>query len=90
MGDGKEEIFGGGTQGACEIFCCLVTQLCSNSFATPWTTTHKAPLSMEFPRQGYWSELPFPSPGDLPDRETEPVCPALAGRFFTSEPPWKL
>ena len=36
-------------------------------FATPWTVTHKAPLSMRFPRQEYWSGLPFPSPGNLPD-----------------------
>ena len=36
-------------------------------FATPWTVAYKAPLSMEFPRQEYWSGLPFPSPGDLPE-----------------------
>ena len=36
-------------------------------FATPWTAAHQIPLSMGFPRQEYWSELPFPSPGDLPD-----------------------
>ena len=39
----------------------------SYSFATPWTVAHQAPLSMGFPRQEYWSGLPFPSPGDLPD-----------------------
>ena len=44
---------------------------------------------MEFPRQEYWSELPFPSPGDLSDPETEPESPALADRFFTAEPPGK-
>ena len=47
---------------------------------------------MGFPRQAYWSELPFPSPGDLPDPGTKPrspVSPALAGRFFTTEPPGK-
>ena len=38
-------------------------------FATPWTVTHQAPLSMGFPRQEYWSGLPFPSPGDLPNTE---------------------
>ena len=43
-------------------------------------------LSMEFSRQGYWNGLPFPPPGDLPDSEIEPASPALAGRFFTSEP----
>jgi len=41
---------------------------------------------MEFPRQEYWSGLPFPSPGDLPDPGIMPVFPALAGRSFTTEP----
>ena len=60
-----------------------------NSFATPWTVTCQAPLSMGFPRQEYWSGLPLPSPGDLPDPGIEPKSPALAGGFFTSEPPGK-
>ena len=51
---------------------------------------HQAPLSMGFPRQEYWSGLPFPSPGDLPDPQSKPTSPALAGRFFTSEPPGSL
>ena len=46
-------------------------------FATPWTVAHQAPLSMEFSRQEYWSGLPFPSPGDLPDPGIEPRSPAL-------------
>ena len=49
-------------------------------------------LSMEFSRQEYWSGLPFPSSGDLPDLGIEPaslVSPALAGRFFTTVPPGK-
>ena len=46
-------------------------------FATPWTVAHQAPLSMRFSRQEYWSGLPFPSPGDLPDPGTEPGSPAL-------------
>ena len=57
---------------------------------TPYTVAHQAPL--EFSRQEYWSELPFPPPGDLPDPGAEPVSPAspvLAGRFFTTEPPGK-
>ena len=49
----------------------------------------QAPLSMGFSRQKYWSGLPFPSSGDLPDPETEPVSLALAGRFCTVEPPGK-
>ena len=44
---------------------------------------------MEFPRQEYWFGLPFPSPRDLPDPAIEPASPALAGRFFTTEPPGK-
>ena len=58
-------------------------------FATPWTVAHHAPLSVEFSRQGYWSGLPFPSPGDLPNTGTKPTSPAFAGRFFTTEPPGK-
>ena len=61
----------------------------SNSFATPWTVACQAPLSMEFSRQEYWSGLPFPPPGDLPDLGIELVSPALAGGFFTTEPPGK-
>ena len=61
----------------------------SNSFATPWTVAHQAPLSMGFSRQEYWSGLPFPSPGDLPDTGIKPVSPALVGRFFTTAPPGK-
>ena len=56
----------------------------SNSFVTPWTVAHQAPLSIGFPRQEYWSGLPFPSPGDLPNPKIEPVSlsPALAGGFL--------
>ena len=53
---------------------------------SPWTVAHQASLSMGFSRQEYWSGLPFPSPGDLPNPETEPAPPALAGDFFTTEP----
>ena len=49
----------------------------SNSFATPWTVVRQASLSKGFPRQEYWSGLPFPSPGDLLDSRTEPASPAL-------------
>ena len=59
-------------------------------FATPWTIAHQAPQSMEFSRQEYWSRLPFPFPGDLPDLRTEPMSPAWTGEFFTTEPPGKL
>ena len=56
--------------------------------ATPWTVARQAP-SMGFSRQEYWSGLPVPSPGDLPDPAIEPESPALASRFFTTEPPGK-
>ena len=52
---------------------------------TPWTIARQAPQSMRFPKQGYWSGLPFPSPGDLPDPGIEPeslTSPALGSRFF--------
>ena len=48
---------------------------------------YQAPLSMRFPRQEYWSELPFPTAGDLPGSGIEPVPPALGDGFFTTEPP---
>ena len=59
--------------------------------ATPGTIARQAPLSMEFSRQEYWSGLPCPSPGDLPDPGIEPaslMSPALAGGFFTSSITW--
>ena len=46
-------------------------------FATPWTKIHQVPLSMEFSRQEYWSDLPSPPPGDLPNPETESRSPEL-------------
>ena len=62
-------------------------------FVTPWIVACRAPLSMRFPRQEYWSKFPLPSPGDLPNPGIEPtslVSPALAGGFFTIVPPGKL
>ena len=58
-------------------------------FATPWTVAYQASPSMGFSRQEYWSGLPFPSPGDLPDPGTEPGSPALEADALTSEPPGK-
>ena len=58
-------------------------------FATVWNVAHQVPLSMEFPRQEYWSGLPFPSPEDLPYPGIKPMSPALAGGFSTTEPPRK-
>ena len=58
-------------------------------FATPWTVTYQALPSMGFSRQEYWSGLPFPSPGDLPDSGIEPRSAALQADTLTSEPPEK-
>ena len=69
--------------------CCSVTKLCLTLFATPWTAAHQATLSMVFYRQEYCNGLPCPSPGDLPDLGIEFMSPALAGGFFTTEPPRK-
>ena len=59
-------------------------------FAAPWTVAHQAPPSMEFSRQEYWSGLPFPSPGDLPDPGIEPRSRALQADALPSEPPGKV
>ena len=53
-------------------------------FVAPWAIAHKAPLSMGFSRQEYWSGLSFPSPGDLPYPEIDYASPALSGRLFTT------
>ena len=58
----------------------------SDSFVIPWTVARQASLSMGFPRQEYWSGLPFPSPGDLPDPGIEPGSPALQADSLPSEP----
>ena len=55
-------------------------------FATPWTVAYQAPPSMGFSRQEYWSGLPFPSPGDLPNPGIEPRSPTLEADALTSEP----
>ena len=60
---------------------------CVQLFAAPWTVAHQALLYMGFSRQKYWSGLPCPPPGDLPDQGIKPVSltsPALAGGFFTT------
>ena len=58
-------------------------------FVTPWTVTYQAPWSMGFSRQEYWSGLPFPSPGDLPNPGIERGSPALQAGALLSEPPGK-
>ena len=66
--------------------CCLVTKSPLTS-CDPWTIAHHAPLSMGFPRQEYWSGLPFPSPEDLPNPGIKPPSPTLAGGLFSAAPP---
>ena len=63
---------------------------CVRLFATTWTAAQVAPPYMGFSRQEYWSGLPFPSPGDLPDPGIEPRSPALQADALLSEPPGKL
>ena len=58
-------------------------------FATPWTVTYQAPLSMGFSGQEYWSGVPFSSPGDLLNPAIEPGSPALWADTLPSEPPGK-
>ena len=61
-------------------------------FVTLWTVAHQAPVSSEFSRQEYWSGLPCPPPGDLPDpgiEHTSLASPALAGGFFTTSATWE-
>ena len=62
----------------------LVAKSCPTR-ATPWTVAHQAPLSMEFSRQEYWSGLPFPSPGDLPDPGIKSRSPALQADSLLTE-----
>ena len=77
------------------ITVCVCVQAWAQSlsrvrlFVTPWIIACQAPLSMGFPREEYWSGLPFHSPGDLLDPGIESVSPALVGKFFTTAPPGK-
>ena len=68
------------------MYCCLVAKSCPTLLSS---TDCQALLPMRFPRQEYRSEFPFPAPKDLPNPGTEPMSPALAGWFFTTEPPGK-
>ena len=72
-------MFGGG----------LFTKLCP-TLVTPWTIAHQASRSMGFSKQEYWSGLPFPSPGDLPNPGIEPGSPASQSDSLPTEPPGKL
>ena len=76
------------------VRCCMCAKSLSRVrlFVTPWTVPHQAPLSMGFSRQEYWSELPCPSPGDLPNPRIElmsSMSAALAGGFFITSSTWE-
>ena len=68
------------------LFRCSVV---SDSFVTPWTVALQTPQSMGFPRQEFWSGLPFPFLEDLSNPGIKPESPAVAGGFFNTEPPGK-
>ena len=72
-----------------QLFSLSSCSVVSNS-ATPCSIADQAPLSIEFSRQEYWSGLPFPSPGYLPDPGIENTSPVLTGGFFITEPPLSL
>ena len=74
------------------ICVCAKSLNCVQLFVTLWTVAYQPPLSMGFSRQKYWSGLPWPPPGDLPDPGMEPLplmSPASAGGFFTTSSTWE-
>ena len=71
------------------LWVCAQSLSCVQPLVTPWTVAHQACLSMGFSMQEYWSRLPFPTPGDLPDPGIITIPPVLAGRFLTTELPRK-
>ena len=74
------------------VIVCMLSHFSVSNFATLWPAALQAPLYVGVPRKEYWSMLPFPSLGDLPNPGTEPVSPAslvLAGRFFTTSATWE-
>ena len=71
------------------IVIVIMKWLSRDPIATPWTVANQAPPSMGFSRQEYWSGLPFPSPGDLPNPGIEPGSPALQADTLPSESPGK-
>ena len=74
------------------MHCAVLSSSVMSDSAIPWTVARQAPLSMGFSRQEYWSGLPFPPPGNLPDPGIEPrslISPTLAGGFFTTSGTWE-
>ena len=78
-----------GFKSMCVCVCVLRCFSCVWVFETLWTVTRQAPLSMGFSRQEYWSEAPFPSPGNLPDPRVKPRSPQFQEDSLPSEPPGK-
>ena len=72
-----------------QCVCVLSCSVVLDCFVTLWIIACQAPLSMGFSSHEYWSVLPFPSPGDLPNPGIKVASPALAGEFFTTKPPRK-
>ena len=86
-GEGRGENREGG-----RVFVVVYLLSCVRLFTTPWTVPCQASLSTEFSRQEYWSGLPCPPKGDLPNPGIKPMslsAPALAGRFFTTSTTWE-
>ena len=71
------------------VCMCVYAHSVLSDSVTPWTVARQAPLSMGFPREEYWSGLPFLSPGDLSDPGIRPTSPEFEGRFFSTEPSGK-
>ena len=72
------------------VFCMCAQSLSHvQLFVTSWTVACEAPLSMTYFQREYWTGLPFPPLGDLPNPGIKPVSPALAGRFFTTSATWE-
>ena len=69
--------------------CRYILSRFSPTLCDPWNVTCQTPLSMGFSRQEYWSGLPWPPPGDLPEPGIKPASPALAGGFFTTSTTWE-
>ena len=77
------------SKGMRQVICCLVTKSCVTLFAVPWTVASPGFSVHGIFQTRILSKLPFPSPGNLPKPEIKPRFPALASRFFTTEPPGK-
>ena len=86
----KRLLLGGHVRCGVSVHACTCVCIRVQLLATPWPVVHRASPSMGFSRQEYWSELPFPPPGDLPDPGNQTLISrvsCIAGGFFTLEPP---